>query len=131
MAFELECTTRYFARPRDGLFVQPPFRLPPGSPVAASVLRRLASFWPPLLGMSGPCLSGRPFARGNKHPKPGRDGRINYQVAMDGLEEAIASYGLEFAVFDWYVASPIHYWSGTRVFQALRASRLPHPSAQT
>eukprot|EP00969_Alexandrium_andersonii_P069611 3071186-Alexandrium_andersonii.AAC.1 len=44
---------------------------------------------------------------------------------MDALESSIAAFGLEYACFDWYVASLLHYWARTRPFQSRKQSKLP------
>eukprot|EP00969_Alexandrium_andersonii_P167526 7405517-Alexandrium_andersonii.AAC.1 len=100
LQFERECATKCLARPRDGLYVQPPFRLPPGSPFARAVLDVVASFWPPLFDGVGPCNAGRPWARFLHGPASRRNAAVNYQVIMDALEASIAAFGLEFACFD-------------------------------
>lgn len=51
MDFEIAHCTKYLAKPRDGLGVQPPFRLPAGSPVFVA-LRQCEEKYFPLLGKS-------------------------------------------------------------------------------
>ena len=37
---------------------------------------------------------------------------------MDAMDKAVRTCGLQYAVADWWVMAPVHYWSGTRAYKA-------------
>ena len=126
-AYERLLALNPLVRPRDAVVLQPPFRCPPGSPFPAKALELVGVNVPRIVGeWWGLTTFGRPHARLGQ-PAPGS--QLPYAFFMDAMEKALITVGLQYAVADWFVMAPVHYWMGTRMYK--KNGKLPAAEKRT
>jgi hypothetical protein len=92
----------------------PEFRGPGGRPDARWGRSPVDKSW----YVGGVRCQGEPHSQAAQ-TATSRPSKVHYQVFMDCLDLAVQNHGLEYAVADWPVVAPLHFWQKSRPIQAL------------